>query len=380
VAFLVLVLIVSLGVGAWVYLGYPLFLVMLARLRPAPRVRAPVVLRVSAIVAAHNEGAVIGEKIRNLRASNYPADALEIVVASDGSTDDTVAAARMAGADVLLDLPRLGKVRTLSEAVAASQGALLVFTDADGFLEPGTLASLVSNFADPRVGGAAGNQVSLVTSDASVAGGEGLYWRYEQWIKLLEDRVGSTVSATGSLYAVRRELFTPPHLIAGADDFLISTEVVRRGHRLVYDDAARVHVDSPAQSATAVRRKVRVINGGLRAAFSLGRLLIPFVGGLYGFEVLTHKILRRFVPLFLIAALASSILLTVADPRWWLLLGPQLALYGLALGGWLGRGRRWGRARAFYVPYFFCLANTASLLAVVSIARGVRFERWEPAR
>jgi cellulose synthase/poly-beta-1,6-N-acetylglucosamine synthase-like glycosyltransferase len=377
---LVLVLVLSLAVCAWVYVGYPLFLLALARLRPAPRVRGPIFLPVTAIVAAHNEEAVIAAKVDNLRASDYPPDLLEIVIASDGSTDDTVDVAQRAGADVVLDLPRLGKVRTLCAAAERASGEILVFTDADSTLEPGTVAALVANFADPRVGGAAGSQLSLETSGSSVTGGEGLYWRYEQWIKLLEDRVGSTVSASGSLYAVRADLFAPPALIAGADDFLISTEVVRRGYRLVFDPAATVVVDSPAESGTAVRRKVRVINGGLRAAFSLGRLLIPFAGGLYGFEVLTHKILRRFVPLFLIAALASSVVLVARDAAWWLVLAPQLALYALALAGWLGRGRTWGRARALYVPYFFCLANAASLLAVVSLARGVRFERWEPAR
>jgi cellulose synthase/poly-beta-1,6-N-acetylglucosamine synthase-like glycosyltransferase len=377
---LVLVLVLSLAVCAWVYVGYPLFLLGLGRLRPAPRLRAPTLLRVSAIVAAHNEAAVIADRISNLRASDYPADLLEIVIASDGSTDDTVDAARAAGADVVLDLPRLGKVRTLCAAADVARGDILVFTDADSLVDPGTLASLLAGFADPQVGGAAGSQLSLHTSGSSVAGGEGLYWRYEQWIKLLEDRVGSTVSATGSLYAIRSELFSPPALIAGSDDFLISTEVVRRGYRLVFEPDAIVRVDSPAESGTAVRRKVRVINGGLRAAFSLGRLLIPFAGGLYGFEVLTHKILRRFVPLFLIAALASSAVLVTRDSAWWLVLGPQLVLYALALAGWLGRARPWGRARPLYVPYFFCLANAASLLAVVSLARGVRFERWEPAR
>jgi cellulose synthase/poly-beta-1,6-N-acetylglucosamine synthase-like glycosyltransferase len=376
----VLVLVVSLAVCAWVYAGYPLFLVVLARLRPAPRLRKPVALPVTAIVAAHNEAAVIGAKIRNLRASDYPPELLEIVVASDGSTDDTVDVARAGGADIVLGLPRLGKVRTLSAAAERAGGSVLVFTDADSVLEAGSLASLVASFADPHVGGAGGNLLSADTPGSSVAGGEGLYWRYEQWIKLLEDRVGSTVSAAGSLYAVRRDLFSPPALVAGADDFLISTEVVRRGYRLVFEPGATVRIDSPAESGTAVRRKVRVINGGLRAAFSLGRLLIPFVGGLYGFEVLTHKILRRFVPLFLIAALASSAVLAARDPAGWLALGPQLVLYALALAGWLGRGHAWGRARPLYVPYFFCLANTASLLAVVSLARGVRFERWDPAR
>ncbi len=122
------------------------------------------------------------------------------------------------------------------------------------------------------------------------------------------------------------------------------------------------------------------MNGGLRVAFSLGRMLIPVVGGLYGFEVLSHKILRRFVPLFLLIALTITILLTIVEPIWVIALVPQLAFYALAIAGWLGRQRSWGRHKLVYVPYFFCLANVAAGLAILGIVRRVRFERWEPAR
>jgi hypothetical protein len=216
--------------------------------------------------------------------------------------------------------------------------------------------------------------------DPAVARGEGLYWRYEHWIKRLEDRVGSTVSAAGGLYAVRTGLFSPPALLSGTDDFLISSEVVKRGSRLAFDDAARVLIDSPDESNAALRRKVRVMNGGLRAAFSLGYRLIPFIGGLYGFEVLSHKILRRLVPFFLAMALVTNVWLAALDSRWLLLLAPQLLLYILAVVGWAGRDRAWGRSKPAYVPYFFCLANLAAALAVLSLVRGVRFERWEPSR
>ena len=135
-----------------------------------------------------------------------------------------------------------------------------------------------------------------------VARGEGLYWRYERLLKRLEDRVGSVVSASGHLYAVRRSFFTPSTQTAGTDDFLISSQVVRAGGRLAFDEQALVLVATPEEGGTELRRKVRVMNRGLRSAFALGDGLLPTRTGLYAFEVLFHKILRRFVAFFLVAA------------------------------------------------------------------------------
>jgi cellulose synthase/poly-beta-1,6-N-acetylglucosamine synthase-like glycosyltransferase len=372
----------GMGLVAWLYAGYPLVLAVLAKVAPSPRRRAPLVVPISVVIAAHNEEGVIAAKVANVAASDYSKELVEIVVASDGSTDRTVELARAAGATRVLDLPRVGKIRALAAAAAAASAEILVFTDADSVFEPRTLVELVSNFADPRVGGVSGNQVTVASGVAgeAVVRGEGLYWRYEQWIKGLEDRIGSTVSAAGGLYAVRRELFREPTQLAGADDFLISTDVVRQGARLAFDSRARVVIEPPTGDMAALARKVRVMNGGLRGAFTLGRRLIPFVGGLYGFEVVSHKILRRFTAFFLGAALAAAAVLASAEPAWWFVLGPQIVFYACAAAGWLGRRHRFGRAKVFSVPYFFCLANLAGALAAVSLLRGVRFEKWEPSR
>jgi cellulose synthase/poly-beta-1,6-N-acetylglucosamine synthase-like glycosyltransferase len=375
------VLAVSLGLVAWVYAGYPLALAALARVRPRPRRREPLVLPVSVIVAANDEEPIIARKVANARASDYPAEALEVIVASNGSTDETVAAAQAAGADVVLDLPERGKLPALVAAVERAAGDLLVFTDADAMLAPETLRELVANFADPEVGAVSGNEVVLERAeDGAVTRGEGLYWRYDQWIKRLEDRVGSTVSASGRLYAVRRERFRPPRLTAGSDDFLISSQVAVDGHRLAFDERAVATTEVRDSGDTELRRKVRVMNQGQRAAFSYGRLLVPGLGGLYGFQLLSHQVLRRFVPFLLLAALAANVWLAASDPRWWLLLAPQLAFYALAAAGWLARRRGWGRTRVLWVPYFFCLANLAAAIAMVTLALGVRFESWKPAR
>ena len=242
------------------------------------------------IVPAHDEEAVIERKVANVLGGSCP-HLIELIVASDGSSDRTVERARRAGAKVL-DLPRIGKVAALTAAADDASGEILVFTDADCFFERDSLAELIANFADPVVGGATANEVRHEADEfGGVSRGEGLYWRYEQWIKRLEDCVGSTVSACGSLYAIRRSLFRAPTATAGNDDVLISTEVVRRGKRLAFDERARVVVGSTQRGGHEFRRKIRIINGGLRTWLSLGELLNPRRHGLYAVEVWSRKVL-----------------------------------------------------------------------------------------
>jgi len=373
-------LLISGAAVVWVYAGYPLLLAALGRLRPRPRQRRPTQRAVSVLVAAHNEEDVIEAKVANVRSTDYPQQLIEVVVVSDGSTDRTVEAARRAGAEQVLDLSRVGKITALNAAVEAARGEILVFTDADSLLLPDTLAELLANFADPVVGGVSANEVSGAGTDATgVARGEGMYWRYEQWIKRLEDRVGSAVSASGRLYAIRRSVFRPSTVTSGTDDFVISTQVLRADRRLAFDEHTLVLVDAPRDAGSEFRRKVRVMNRGLRAALSLQDLLLPWRGGFYSVQVLSHKVLRRLLPFFLLTGLVAAVWLATLSPVWWLALGPQLVFYGLAVLGWAGRTREWGRARPLWVAYYFCLVNLAAAIAVLSVLGGVRFEKWNPA-
>ncbi len=377
---LVVVAIVSLAVTVWVYAGYPLLVALLARVHPRARRRAPQLVPVSVIVAAHNEEGIIGTKVANILASRYPAELLEVIVVSDGSTDGTVAAARAAGATLVIPLARVGKLRALNHAVSRARGAVLVFTDADSQLEPGTLAELTADFADPAIGAVAANEVHVVEENGvPVARGEGLYWRYEQAIKRWEDRAGNTVSASGRCYAIRRDVFVASTQTASTDDFVISTQAIRAGLRLAFDEDARVLVYAPADGGTELRRKVRVMNRGLRGALSLAAALAPFRRPAYLMQLLFHKILRRTVGFFLLALLIASLVLAVHDARWWALLAPQVALYALAAAGALGQAMDAQVAKPLWVAYYFCLSNLAAMLAVCSLATRTRYEMWDPA-
>jgi cellulose synthase/poly-beta-1,6-N-acetylglucosamine synthase-like glycosyltransferase len=370
----------ALALVVWVYAGYPALLALAARVRSRPRYRAPLELPVSVIVAAHDEAAIIGAKVANIRASAYPPELVEVIVASDGSADCTVEAARAAGASIVLDLPRVGKLTALNEAVANASGTILVFTDADATFERDTLARLVSNFADPTVGGVAAKEIHAVERDGiPVAMGEGLYWRYEQALKRFEDAVGTTVSASGRLYALRSDVFVPSTEVASSDDFVISTQAIRAGLRLAFDADARVLVQVPDDGAAELRRKVRVMNGGLRGAGALTLALLPAKRPAYLFALLSHKILRRFVGFFLVALAVSSAMLASSSRSWWLLLGPQVALYALAAAGAVAQMMHRSTPKVLWVPYYFCLSNLAGVMAVCSLVRRTRYETWEPA-
>jgi cellulose synthase/poly-beta-1,6-N-acetylglucosamine synthase-like glycosyltransferase len=372
----------SLGLGAcvYVYVGYPALLLLLARLCPRPVRRDGVRPRMSVIVPAHDEADVIGEKIQNTLNNGYPEDRLELIVASDGSSDATVRIARrFADPRVrVLDLARGGKAAALNAAAQAAIGEVLVFTDADVLLAPGALRHIAENFADPEVGGVAGRKVADCPATGHVGRGEDLYARFDEWQRGLESAFGSVVASHGALHAVRRELYVPVADPTGADDMAISMRVVLRGRRLVYDTRAMARVKAPDDGMTELERKVRIANQVMRALFGLRASL--WTSGFYSVQLLSHKLLRYLVPVFLLLLLGSNVWLSIADPypAWDVLLLLQSAFYGAGALGTVARRSAAVRSRLFTIPYYFCLVNTAALLALLSVLRGERAVAWSP--
>ncbi|HEU5162720.1 MAG TPA: glycosyltransferase family 2 protein, partial [Thermoanaerobaculia bacterium] len=310
---------ISLAVCAYVYFGYPALLWILSRIATRPVRRDDILPPVTMVVALHNEEDVIEEKLENALALDYPADRFEIVFASDGSTDATNAIiARRGGlrppgpsfrADLdsgrpqgaptirLLELDRAGKASALNAGVAAASGEIVVFTDANNFLERDAVRMIVRSFADPAVGGVCGNKKLRVGHGADATEkGENLYWKYDQWQKKLESRIGSIFAADGTLYAVRRSLYVPIVDPAQADDIAISTRVVLQGYRLVFEPEAVAFEEAPAEGTAEFRRKVRVTNHSVRALLNLGSAL--WTSGFYSVELLSHKLVRHLIPFF----------------------------------------------------------------------------------
>jgi cellulose synthase/poly-beta-1,6-N-acetylglucosamine synthase-like glycosyltransferase len=370
------------GLLAYTYLLFPLVVLLRAALRPRPYDSGEITPTVTLVISAHNEAASIDAKLENLLSLDYPEDRLEVVIASDGSddgTDELVRAYAERGVG-LVSLPRVGKAAALNTAVTEAEGEVLVFSDANSIYAPDALRALVRPFADPSVGGVAGDQRYRSRDGAdAIASGEQRYWDFDRLLKKAESRAGSTISATGAIYAVRRSLFrsVPPGV---TDDFFTSTGAIAQGYRLVFAADAVAYEPVAQTSEVEWGRKVRVMTRGLRGVLMRRELLDARRHGFYAVQFLTHKLLRRTMVFPLAVAAATSPLLWRRGRIYRAATLAQATVYGLGAGGMLLRDRPLGRRKAFMLPAYFCFVNAASLRAVWNVVRGRRIDLWEPQR
>ena len=373
------VLWICVTVCVYVYFGYPALLWVLSRVRERPVRAADHTPLASFVIAAYNEERVIGDKIANTLALDYPEDRIEVLVVSNGSTDRTEEIVRSWNDPRvrLIALPRPGKMHALNEGAKAATGEILVFTDADFLLDRHTLRLLASKFADPEVGGVCGARNTTVRREGDATSeGEGLYARWDKWQKTLESRIGSVFAADGLLYAIRRTLYTPIADLHAADDIWVSTRIPIQGYRLLFEPNATAYELAGVDADQEFKRRIRVTNHSVRGLLTLGTHL--FTHGFYSLELLSHKLVRHLIPFFLVPLFIVSAFLAAYRPIYLLAFSGQVALYALALIGWALRGRPIGRAKPFFIPYFFCFVNGAALFGVLAILRGSKTEAWVP--
>lgn len=320
---------------AFTYAGYPLLLAFAARHRERLAHRGPTSAPVTIVIVAYNEAERIGAKIENCLAQDYPGK-LRIVVASDGSDDATPdIVRRYADRSVhLFPFPeRRGKAACLNDVLAACMDEFIVFCDVRQRLEPQAVASLLANFADPEVGAVSGE---LAFESDSVTGfGEGVdaYWRYEKWIRRNEARIDSVIGVSGALYALRRPLWQPIPPQTILDDVLVPMNVVLQGRRVVFEPQAVAWDRASTQAAQEKRRKVRTLAGNFQLLTLRPSLLLPWRNRLF-VPFFCHKVLRLVVPLLMVAAFVSNLLIARHHDRLWtLLLLAQVVAYALALYG-----------------------------------------------
>jgi len=363
---------ISAAIVAYVYVGYPCLIALWARIVDRRPYRARFAEghwpSISVIIAARDEAPRLPARVRNLLDQAYPGRC-EIIVVSDGSTDDPESALAPFGDAVrVVELPAGGKPLALNAGVQASTGDILVFADARQRFADGALMELVSNFADPDVGGATGELVldceRTRTSDSPIGEGIGLYWVYEKWLRRHESRVWSTLGATGAIYALRRECWTPLPAATLLDDVLEPMRAVLNGCRVVFDERAVAFDRASPDAASESRRKTRTLAGNYQILLQEPRLLVPIVNPVW-LQYLSHKVARLVVPWALIGLLASTMALSRGRPVIAATLFLQGIFYGLAISEALfHEGERYAR-----IAFTFVMLNLSAIAGLLALRR-----------
>jgi cellulose synthase/poly-beta-1,6-N-acetylglucosamine synthase-like glycosyltransferase len=351
--------------------GYALVLAALARLRraraPAPAPAEPPT--VSLVVAAYDEEAVIARKVRNALALDYPRERLEVVVASDGSSDATVREARDAGADRVLELERGGKIRAQDAGVAQSHGEIVAFSDANSTWEPDALRTLVGAFADSTVGYACG-QVRFVSDGGTNQ--EGLYWRYEMKLRALESRLGSITAGNGAIYATRRASYIEVDPIMG-HDLSFPFNMVKRGWRAVYVPQARATEKMVPSLEGEFARKRRMMSHTWPIVLRGGLLSPRGYTPLYALMIASHRVLRYGAPFLHVGALVASAALLTTSPLYFTAFALQIGLIAAAL---LARAIP---LRPLLVARYYVLTTASVAAGLWDWLRHGTPAGWEPA-
>jgi len=363
----------SLGALAWTHACYPAAMGVLARVRPRPVRRQNVTPSVALVVSAHDEEDVIGRRLENLLELDYPPERLEIVIASDGSQDRTDAIVEELSASEprvrLLRCPREGKVAAQHRSVRATESDVLAFTDANTEWRPDALRKLVRNLADPEVGYVCG-QLRLESPEG--ANLEGLYWRYEVWVREQESKASSITAGNGAIYAVRREAYVEDNPKFG-HDFGFPYLMEQAGRRAIYDPEA-IAVEKPAsEPEDEYGRKVRM-NARSWGHLITGRMFRP-TRPLYMAELVSHRVLRYSSGLLHIGLLASNLALLRRSPFYRLFLALQLGGLGLAAAG-----RARARIPGARLAYYYYVVTKATAAGLVRYLRSGTPQTWDKAK
>jgi poly-beta-1,6-N-acetyl-D-glucosamine synthase len=377
---------VSVFFVAYTYLGYPLLIALVARFvrnrAPSPVSDLPVTL----LITAYNEENVIGKKIENSLKLDYPANKLQIIVAADGSTDQTPEIVRQfkeRGVVLAFTPQRDGKMAAINRAIPLATGDIIVFSDANNMYDADAIQNLVAPFSDAKVGATTGAKL-IIQDGGNLSGAEGIYWKYESWIKKNETALGTCTSSVGEILAVRRALYNPPPNNIINDDYYMVLDLIRRGFQIHYVPEARSLEYISATARDEMVRRSRM-NAGKYQAISLSFNLLPFNKPLVIWQIISHKYCRAFLPFGFIGALLANILIVLIQSNspsalfYWILLLLQIAFYGAAVVG--NRMKFQGfLGKMFYLPTYLVNSNIAILRGFYGYLSKKQTNVWERVR
>ncbi len=361
----------------FIYFVYPIAIFLIAFFFKKKLKKECITPSISFIVSVHNEEDVIGKKVKNTLALDYPEDKLEIIFALDGCTDktkDILEEYANKGIKIFDKKEREGKVKTLNRAVSRIQSEIVVFSDANSIYREDSLKKLMRWFSDISVGCVCGRLKYVDSDTTSVGKGENLYWKYESFIKMQESKLGKLLITNGSIQALRRTAYPYPDPDV-ADDFSIPILIQANGYRAIYEPEA-VATEIATQSVKEeFAQKVRIVTQGFQGTVRLAHNVMK-LGVLGVFEFLFHKLLRWLAFLFLIGIFLATAIL-IKNPFYYYMLIAQIVFYSFSFAGFLLRNKC--KVKIFYIPFYFCLVNFASAVALLNFFKGNQTRTWDKA-
>ncbi|HEY5327378.1 MAG TPA: glycosyltransferase family 2 protein [Mucilaginibacter sp.] len=381
----------SLFVVFYTFMGYGIFLYLLIKLKRVfkgkPTTLSPADDQLPActlVVAAYNEELFIEEKIANCTQLKYPDGKLKILFITDGSTDSSpVIISRYPQIKLLHQPERAGKIAAVHRAMQYVNTEIVVFTDANTFLNPDAIIRICRRYDDKTVGAVAGEKrVQIDESADASAAGEGFYWKYESALKKWDSELYSVVGAAGELFSVRRSLYQDVPADTILDDFMISMLIAAKGYRIVYEPEAYAIETASENVSEELKRKVRIAAGGIQSILRLKSLFNPFKYPLLSFQYISHRVLRWTVTPFLLIvvfALNAALAFKPGVPFYQLFFFAQILFYLLALLGFVME-KRYIRIKILFIPYYFCVMNYAVLMGIIRYFTKRQSAIWEKAQ
>ncbi|MBI9069259.1 MAG: glycosyltransferase family 2 protein [Salinivirgaceae bacterium] len=373
----------------YTYIGYPLLLVLLKMLFKKETKISNInsfYPKVTLFVTAYNEADFVDSKVKNSFELDYPKDKLEFVWVTDGSDDKTnELLANYPEIKVYFKPERNGKINAMNRGMDFINSEIVIFSDGNTLLSPQTVSEMVKIFQNQKVGCIAGEKrILLSDKDDAATSGEGMYWKYESWVKNLDSELGSCIGAAGELFAIRKDLFFKVPEDTILDDFIISLTIASKGYKIAYAPNAYAMEKASANVAEEMKRKIRIAAGSIQSTVRLKKILNPFKYGFLSFQYISHKIFRWIiVPLALFIMFFANGLLIIQQGfehgLYLLIFMGQIVFYSFVLIGALFQNTKISLP-VLFVPYYFFMGNIAMWQGFFRYRKGKQSVNWERAK
>ncbi|MES2647833.1 MAG: glycosyltransferase [Bacteroidota bacterium] len=383
---------ISFAIIFYTFIGYGLVLYLLIRIKRMVAGKPKPIITgadykwptVSFIVAAYNEEYILNEKILNSLQLDYPADLMEYIVITDGSTDGSGYIVSAFSQVKLMHLPgRNGKLAAMERAIAAANGEILIFSDANTFLNKEAIQEICKHYNNNKTGAVAGEKKVMTPGQDDAVASESMYWKYESTLKKWDSELYSVVGAAGELFSVRKSLYIPVPKDTILDDFMISLRIAEKGYKVVYEPKAYAAEFSSENVAEEYKRKVRIAAGGIQSILRLKALLLPFPQPVLWFQYISHRVLRWTVTPFLLVLLyIINFLIIIQRPDayfYWMVFVMQTLFYCMAMLGWYFENKSI-KVKIFFIPFYFCMMNVAVIAGIKRYFSGRQSVKWEKAK